>query len=67
MDAVASMLAQTAEQTERNETQQNGTVLDSIANDLVEFATFLNDYNVIISSTVSEKKHEYTALLFLFS
>ena len=64
MEAVASMLAQIVEQIERNEVQQNGIVLDSIANNLVEFTTFLNDSNVIINSTVSKKKkkkkgHEY--------
>ena len=63
MEAVASMLAQIVEQIERNEVQQNGIVLDSIANNLVEFTTFLNESNVIINSTVSKKKkkkgHEY--------
>ena len=41
------------EQTEGNEVEQNGAVLSTVADYLTDVATFVNDPNITINSTVS--------------
>ena len=48
-----SMLSQVIEQSEDDETDQNGEVLGTVADYFMELAAFVNDSNVNISATVS--------------
>ena len=47
------MLAQIINQTERSEDEQSSVVLDTVANYLTELASFVNNSNVTINSSVS--------------
>lgn len=53
-------LAQSVERTEGQEVEQNGAVLSTVADYLTDVATFVNNPNVTINSTVSST---YTLLL----
>ena len=52
VEAAVSMLAKIVEQTESNEGEQNSAVLSTIANYLMELATFVKKSNM--KSNVSE-------------
>ena len=51
--AAVSMLALITEQTKNNTVEQNSEVLGTIADYFMELATFVNDSNVMINTTVS--------------
>lgn len=53
VQAAVAELAQAVKQTEANEVEQNGAVLNTVADYLTEVATFLNNSNITIDSTVS--------------
>ena len=53
VQAAVAELAQAVKQTEANEVEQNDAVLNTVADYLMEVATFLNNSNITIDSTVS--------------
>ena len=54
------MLVQVIEQTENNKDEQDSEGLSTVAGYLTELATFTNDSNLIINTTVSDNSEKYS-------
>ena len=55
-----SMLVQVIEQTENNKDEQDSEGLSTVAGYLTELATFTNDSNLIINTTVSDNSEKHS-------
>ena len=55
-----SMLAQVVEQTENGKDEQDSEGLNTVAGYLTKLATFTNDSNLIINTTVSDNSGKHS-------